>query len=48
MALADAEAKLKEMQRDVSAIRSPTLREEFEETMEAYREIIKHLRRCYH
>lgn len=45
--LTEAEAALKEMERDINAIRSRELRELVHVAVEEYREIIKMLRRLY-
>lgn len=45
--LTEAEAALKEMERDINAIKSRELRELVHEAVEDYREIIKTLRRLH-
>ena len=47
-ALSEAEAALKEMERDSNAITSRELRELVREAIADYRQIIKSLRRFYH
>ncbi|MGY3527728.1 hypothetical protein [Bradyrhizobium sp. USDA 4452] len=48
MTFAGAEAKLEQMEREVTQLESRALRIEFQRLIDEYRDIIKQLYRCYH